>query len=207
MPKLVLDGQHVEAEKGWTILDTARYYGVDIPTLCYVDGLSAYSACRLCVVEVTRGKRNRMVASCSFPVQDGIEVKTKSQRVRKARRMLIELMLASTPNSRTLQCLASEYGVTKIRFKGEDRNCLLCGLCVRICDEQMQGGAIGFARRGIDREVSMPFHQTPEACRECGACLYICPVCELPCGGPLQPGELCNACLDTVQIDPFPSGD
>jgi predicted molibdopterin-dependent oxidoreductase YjgC len=121
--------------------------------------------------------------------------------------MIIELMLATTPNSRTLQCLASKYGVTRVRFKAEDRRCILCGLCVRICDEQMTGGAIGFAQRGVEREVSMPFHKTPEACRECGACMYVCPVCELPCQGVMEPGSLCNACLDSVQLDPFPSRD
>jgi bidirectional [NiFe] hydrogenase diaphorase subunit len=134
---LILDGQRVDAEEGWTILETAKYYGIDIPTLCYVEGLSAYSGCRICVVEVKRGTRSKLVASCSFPVEDGIEVKTNSQRVRKARNMIIELMLAETPNSRTLQCLASKYGVTKIRFEGEDQHCILCGLCVRMCDEQM----------------------------------------------------------------------
>jgi NADH dehydrogenase/NADH:ubiquinone oxidoreductase subunit G len=207
MINLVIDGQSVKAEEGWTILEAAREYGVDIPTLCYMDGLSPYSACRLCVVEVIRGSRSRLVASCSCPVEEGIEVRTKSSRVRKSRNMIIELMLATTPNSRTLQCLASKYGVTRVRFKGEDRRCLLCGLCVRVCDEQMRGGAIGFARRGIEREVSIPFHKTPEACRQCGACLYICPVCELPCRGQMEPGELCNACLDAVQLDPFPSRD
>jgi bidirectional [NiFe] hydrogenase diaphorase subunit len=204
---LIIDGQSVHAEEGWTILDTANYYGVEIPTLCYVEGLSAFSACRVCVVELKRGERSRLVASCSFPVEEGIEIKTNSERVRKARNVIIELMLAEAPNSRTLQCLASKYGVREVRFQGEDRNCILCGLCVRICDEQMQAGAIAFAKRGIEREVSMPFHKTPEACRECGACLYVCPVCEIPCQGPLQPGELCNACLDAVQLDPFPSGD
>lgn len=204
---VLIDGQNVPVEQGWTVLDTARYYGIEIPTLCYMDGLSPYSACRLCVVEVVKRGRSKLVASCSCPVEDGMEVVTKSQRVMKARRMIIELMLATTPNSRTLQCLASEFGVTKVRFKGEDRRCILCGLCVRICDEQMTGGAIGFVRRGVEREVSMPFHKTPEACRECGACLYVCPVCELPCPGTLEPGELCNACLDSVRLDPFPSRD
>ena len=207
MVELVIDGQKVKAEDTWTILEAARYYGIDIPTLCYVDGLTPYSACRLCVVEVLRGERSRLVASCSCPVEEGVEVRTKSKKVKRSRKVIIELMLATTPNSRTLQCLASKYGVTEVRFKGEDRRCLLCGLCVRICDEQMMGGAIGFARRGVEREVAMPFHKTPEACRQCGACLYICPVCELPCPGTLQPGELCNACLDAVQIDPFPSRD
>ncbi len=207
MVNVVIDGQRLEAEEGWTLLDAATYYGIFIPTLCYRDGLSAYSACRLCVVEVKRGSRSKLVASCSCPVEEGMDVKTKSERVMKARRMIIELMLATTPNSRTLQCLASEYGVKQVRFASEDRSCLLCGLCVRMCDEQMQGGAIAFAKRGVEREVSMPFHKTPEACRECGACLYICPVCELPCKGPMQPGELCNACLDELRLDAFPSGD
>lgn len=203
----ILDGQRVEAEEGTTILETARYYGVDIPTLCYVEGLSPYSACRLCVVESIKNGRSRMVASCSCPVSEGIEVRTKSEKVLKARRMLVELMLASCPNSRTLQCLASSLGIERIRFKGEDRGCLLCGLCVRMCAEQMQGGAIGFAERGVERDVAMPFHKRTDACRECGACLYICPVCELPCPGLLEPGELCDACLDTVRLDSFPSRD
>lgn len=207
MVNLVLDGQSVVAEEGWTILETAAYYGIEIPTLCHMEGLTPFGACRVCVVEVRRGERSRLVASCSFPVEEGIEVVTGSERVKRARNMIIELMLATTPNSRTLQCMASRYGVTRIRFKGEDRNCILCGLCVRICDEQMSGGAIGFARRGIEREVSMPFHKTPEACRECGACLYVCPVCELPCQGVMKAGELCNACLDSLQLEAFPSGD
>lgn len=204
MVRLIIDGQSVEAEEGWTVLEAARYYGVEIPTLCYVEGLPSYSACRLCIVEIIRGGRSQLSASCSYPVQEGIEVRTNSQKVRRARKVIIELLLASCPNSRTLQCLASRYGVTKIRLRPEDRGCILCGLCVRMCKEQMQAGAIGFVNRGTGREVAMPFHAKSEACRECGACLYVCPVCELPCPGPLQPGQLCNACLDYLQLEAFP---
>jgi bidirectional [NiFe] hydrogenase diaphorase subunit len=207
MVELVIDGQSVKAEDGWTILDAARYYGIEIPTLCHEEGLSSYSACRLCTVEIISGGRSKLSASCSFPVKEGIEVRTNSRRVREARKIIIELMLASCPNSRTLQCLASRYGVTKMRFRAEDRGCLLCGLCIRMCREQMQAGAIGFVSRGTDRKVIMPFRTRSEQCRECGACLYICPVCELPCQGPMQPGELCNACLDTVQLEAFPCKD
>jgi NADH dehydrogenase/NADH:ubiquinone oxidoreductase subunit G len=205
MVRLVIDGQSVEADESWTVLEAARHYGVEIPTLCYVEGLSPYSACRLCIVEIIRGGRSRLSASCSYPVQEGIEVRTNSEKVRRARKVIIELLLASCPNSRTLQCLASKYGVTRIRFRVEDRGCILCGLCVRMCKEQMQAGAIGFANRGTGREVAMPFHARSEVCRECGACLYVCPVCELPCPGPLRPGQLCNSCLDTVQLEAFPS--
>ncbi len=207
MINLVIDGQSVEAEEGWTILETARYYGIEILTLCYEEGLSPYSACRLCTVEIINGGRSKLSASCSFPVQEGIEVRTNSRRVREARKIILELMLASCPNSRTLQCLASKYGVSRIRFRCEDRGCLLCGLCIRMCKEQMQAGAIGFVSRGTDRKVIMPFHTRSDRCRECGACLYICPVCELPCQGPMRPGELCNACLDTVQLEAFPCKD
>ncbi len=207
MINLVIDGQSVEAERGWTVLEAARHYGVDIPTLCHKDGLSDYSACRLCVVEIRRGNRTRLTASCSLPVEEGIEVLTNSVKVQKARKIIIELMLASCPSSRTLQCLASKYGVTKIRYKSEDRGCILCGLCVRMCEEQMGAGAIGFFYRGTGRKVAMPFHTRNELCRECGGCLYICPVCELPCRGPMQPGELCNACLDTLQLEAFPCRD
>lgn len=207
MVNIVIDGMPVAAEDGATVLEAARRYGFEIPTLCYAEGLSPFGACRLCVVEVKRGGRSRLVASCSCPVQEGMRVQTASERVLKARRMIIELMLATTPNSRTVQCLASRYGVTRVRFEGEDRDCLLCGLCVRMCDEQMQGGAIAFAHRGVERSVSMPFHRTPEACRECGACLYICPACELPCSGPMGPGEICNACLNTAPAEMFAAGD
>ncbi|MBN1289840.1 MAG: (2Fe-2S)-binding protein [Actinobacteria bacterium] len=204
MVKLIIDGQHIEVEDGLTVLEAAKRYGIDIPTLCHDEGLSEYGACRICMVELKKGERSSLVASCCFPVRDGIEILTDSLRVQKARKMIIELMLASCPNSRTLQCLASKYGVTRVRFKSEDRGCLLCGLCVRMCEQQMKGGAIGFAGRGVGREVAMPFHHAPAECRECGACLYICPVCELPCCGPLQPGELCNSCFENIRIEPFP---
>ncbi len=208
MVNLVIDGQHLEAEEGWTVLEAARYYGINtIPTLCYKEGLSTDSSCRLCVVEVISGGRSRLSASCSYPVQEGIEVRTNSQKVRQARKIIIELLLASCPNSKTLQCLASQYGVKELRFRVEDRGCILCGLCVRMCQEQMRAGAIGFINRGTEREVSMPFHKRYEICRECGACLYICPVCELQCRGRREPGDLCNGCFDALRLEPFPSGE
>jgi predicted molibdopterin-dependent oxidoreductase YjgC len=85
-------------------------------------------------------------------------------------------------------------GVEKVRFKMEDKDCILCGLCVRMCEEQMRSGAIGLMGRGLSREA-VPFSMVRETCRNCGACMYICPVVDLQCRGIKSPGELCNSCL------------
>jgi len=195
MVTLTIDGVKVQAEEGTTLLEVAKFYGIDIPTLCYNDELTAYGACRLCTVEVDDGRITRLVASCLYPVKDGIRVKTHSERVINGRKMILELLIAKCPNSKTLQDLASQMGLEKIRFKMENEDCVLCGLCVRMCAEQMGSGAIGFVGRGQKREVATPFHIASEICRNCGACMYICPAVGVQCRGIKSPGELCNSCL------------
>jgi len=195
MVTLTIDGVKVQAEEGTALLEVAKFYGIDIPTLCYNDELTPYGACRLCTVEVDDGRRTSLVASCLYPVKDGIRVKTHSERVIKGRKMILELLIAKCPNSKTLQDLASRMGLEKIRFKIENEDCILCGLCVRMCAEQMGSGAIGFVGRGQKREVATPFHMVSEICRNCGACMYICPAVGVQCRGIKSPGELCNSCL------------
>jgi len=195
MVTLTIDGINVQAEEGTTLLEVAKFYGIDIPTLCHNDELTPYGACRLCTVEVDDGRRTRLVASCLYPVKNGIKVKTHSERVIKGRKMILELLIAKCPNSKTLQDLASQMGLEKIRFKMENKDCILCGLCVRMCAEQMGSGAIGFVGRGQKREVATPFHMASEICRNCGACMYICPAVGVQCRGIKSPGELCNSCL------------
>ena len=195
MVTLTIDGIKVQAEEGTTLLEVAKFYGIDIPTLCHNDELTPYGACRLCTVEVDDGRRTRLVASCLYPVKNGIKVKTHSERVIKGRKMILELLIAKCPNSKTLQDLASQMGLEKIRFKMENKDCILCGLCVRMCAEQMGSGAIGFVGRGQKREVATPFHMASEICRNCGACMYICPAVGVQCRGIKSPGELCNSCL------------
>ena len=195
MVNLTIDGVEVQAEEGATVLEVARFYGFDIPTLCYHDELTPYGACRLCTVEVKDGNRRRLVASCLYPVKEGLVVKTSSEKIVKGRKLLLELLIARCPNSKRLQDMASKMGVEQIRFKMENSDCILCGLCVRMCAEQMQGGAIGFVGRGQKREVVTPFHEANEVCRNCGACMYICPAVTLQCRGVKSPGELCNSCL------------
>jgi NADH dehydrogenase/NADH:ubiquinone oxidoreductase subunit G len=195
MVNLIIDGVKVQAEEDSTILGVARFYGINIPTLCYHEELTPYGACRLCIVEVKDGRRTRLVASCLYPVREGIEVKTHSERVMNGRKLILELLLARCPNSKNLQDLASQMGLEHVRFKMENEDCILCGLCVRMCAEQMGSGAIGFAGRGQKREVVTPFRTASDICRNCGACMYICPVVDLQCRGVKSPGELCNSCL------------
>ncbi len=195
MINLKINGLEVKAEEGWTILDTTKFYGLEIPTLCYDEGLSTYGGCRLCLVEIGKGPKTKLVSSCTYPVEEGLVVRTDTKRVIETRKMMIELMLSTAPNSKVIQDLASKFGVTQVRFKIRNEECVLCGLCVRICKEQMDGQAIGFQKRGYKRKISTPFDIRSEECRLCGGCMYICPACQLRCQGPQADTDVCNACL------------
>jgi NADH dehydrogenase/NADH:ubiquinone oxidoreductase subunit G len=195
MIELNLNGLGVKAEEGWTLLETAQFYGLAIPTLCYHEGLTEFGGCRLCLVEIGEPPKSKLVTSCTYPAEEGLVVRTDSNRVWSARRMMIELMLSTAPGSKVLQDLASRFGVTKVRFPIRNEECVLCGLCTRICAEQMDAEAIGFQQRGHKRKISTPFDMRSEVCRLCGACMYICPVCQLRCQGPNADTALCNGCL------------
>jgi NADH dehydrogenase/NADH:ubiquinone oxidoreductase subunit G len=190
-----LNGLDVQAEEGWTVLETAKFYGLAIPTLCYNEGLSSYGGCRLCLVEIGVEPRTKLVSSCTYPAEESLVVHTDTRRVVEARRMMIELMLSVAPFSKQIQDLASKFGVTKMRFTPRNEECILCGLCVRMCAEQMDGRAIGFQNRGSKRKISTPFDVRSEECRLCGGCIYICPACQLRCQGPEAETAVCNACL------------
>lgn len=197
MIEFVLNGLEVHVEEGTTILEAARFYGLEIPTLCYNEGLSSYGACRLCLVELELSPgRSKLVTSCTSKVRAGQIIRTHSTRVLKARKMLIELYVATCPSSKVIQDLASRYSVTKVRFKVKHDECILCGLCVRMCAEQMQGNAIGFVGRGSERLITTPFRKKAEECRLCGGCSYICPACQARCQGPQEESVLCNACVN-----------
>jgi NADH dehydrogenase/NADH:ubiquinone oxidoreductase subunit G len=195
MIKITINGLDVEVEEGWTLLEAAGFLGLEIPTLCYDDGLSPYGGCRLCLVEIGENEKAKMVSSCTYPVQEGLVVRTDTKKVLEARKMNIELMLSIAPNSKVIQDLASKFGVTRVRFKIRNEECVLCGLCVRMCREQMDGKAIGFVNRGIDMRITTPFDKKSEECRLCGGCIYICPACQLRCQGPDAETAVCNACL------------
>ena len=190
-----MNGLEVKAEEGSTLLDTARFYGLEIPTLCHNEGLTPFGGCRLCLVEIGEGLKSKPVSSCTYPAEEGLVVRTDTNRVWAARRMMIELMLAMAPGSKILQDLASRFNVTQVRFALRNGECVLCGLCTRICAEQMDAEAIGFQQRGHKRKISTPFDARSEVCRLCGACMYICPACQLRCQGPAADTAICNGCL------------
>jgi heterodisulfide reductase subunit A len=177
MIPVTIDGHRVEVEEEATILEAAQRLGIDIPTLCHHPALESYAACRMCIVEITYNGRSRLVTSCNYPIRWEIEVQTASERVLSGRKMLAELLLARCPSAPEIQELAASLGVTEMRFEPgrEDELCYLCGLCVRVCEEQIGQSAISFVGRGVDREVGTPFFEFSDACIACGACAFICP--------------------------------
>lgn len=174
--KITIDGQKYEAQYGEYILDVAWRNNIFIPTLCHLEALPGQGNCRLCIVEVLEGKRRRVVVSCSYPVKGEIEVLTNSERIRKMRKNIVRLLAAAAPDSDFMKELQKEYGLQgEERFqvtRGED--CILCGLCVRACEE-LGIYAISTVNRGITKKVSTPFTEPSEVCIGCGACAYVCP--------------------------------
>lgn len=177
---LTIDDRRVVTTPGDTLLTAARRHGIRIPTLCQHRAVSPYGSCRLCVVEVSSAERHRLVVACVYEPKDGDIVETGSDRVRAARRMVLEFLLARCPGVKQIQELAKEYGATGKLFRshaGDDpaRRCILCGLCVRVCDRVVGQHALGYLGRGADRRVDTPFGIQSEECIGCGACAHVCP--------------------------------
>lgn len=177
MPRLTINGKKVRVKKGAMVLHAARKLGIHIPTLCYHEALKPYGACRLCLVEVVKGPKPGLVTACTEPAIEGMEVLTDTELVEKRRRVIMELLLARNPDSPRLRELAAEFGVTETRFEpcAAPDDCILCGLCSRVCAELIGQAAISFVHRGTDRKVMPPFDETSEMCMACGACVAVCP--------------------------------
>ena len=207
MITLDINGVPVEVEKGTTLLEAAQFMGFPIPTLCHMEGLSPYGACRLCLVEIGNGENSKLVSSCTYPAEEGLQVRTASARVVRTRKMILELLLASCPQSKTIQDLAAAHDVRQQRFLQEYEDCILCGRCVRICEEQMMAKAIGFRGRGESRSIGTPFDIQSDVCRQCGACIYVCPACELRCTYTEPEKAICGGCANLsppcVEVEQF----
>ena len=173
---VTVDGRRAEFARGTTILEAARRMGVSIPTLCHCPGLSPYGACRVCLVEIETPRGPRQVASCSYPVEEGLVVHTATEPVLQSRRTVVELLLAQAPDSPDLRRFAEELGVATTPFEPEaEGKCILCGLCVRACNELMGRGAINMFHRGAKRVVRAAFGDPTDQCQACGACAIVCP--------------------------------
>ena len=198
---ITLNGHNCWAKPGETILDVAQREGINIPTLCHLKDFSPTGSCRICTVEVAG--TGSLVPACAYPVQEGMEIRTNSPRVRRARKTIIELLVANHPQdclfcvrsgNCELQKLTQEYGVRTHRYQGERRRaridiaspaverdpekCILCGRCVRVCHETQQVGAIDFVHRGFRSAVAPALERSLNTvtCVDCGQCVVHCPV-------------------------------
>ena len=172
---LTIDGTEVEVQEGDSVLAAAKKLGIWIPTLCHNDALEPQGACRLCLVEIeTQGRRQR-VASCAHPVTNGLKVFTDTEEVLENRKIVAELLLARCSENDQVKELCAKIGVTDTPFKKKEEDCVLCGICVRMCNERMKVGAINFMSRGENRKVGTPFDEYSPVCMTCGACESTCP--------------------------------
>lgn len=218
MINIEVNDKKVTAKRGETLLDSLNRAGIKVPTLCHMSHLFPTGACRLCVVEVD-GQRN-LVPSCSFPVAEGMKIRTHSPRAVRARKTIIELLLANHPDdclycvrngNCTLQDLSAELGVRERRYSGEkssyeldvsnpaverDPNkCILCGKCVRVCEEVQGVAAIDFIGRGSHSHIGTAFNEglNISSCINCGQCIMVCPT------GALREQSSLKVVLDAIK--------
>ena len=172
---LQIDGKEIGAKQGMTVLEAAQSAGISIPTLCHHEKLEPYGGCRLCIVEVEVNGWTKRVVSCVYPVEENLVVKTRSEKIDKIRKVILELLLAHSPDSPELQDLAQAYGADKDRFEKDPSFCIHCGLCVRYCAEVKKKNAVGFIDRGIRKEISFIPDIAAKECWDCKECFPLCP--------------------------------
>ena len=179
MVTITINGKVVRAQEGEMLLAVCRREGIDIPALCHHDAVEPFGACRLCMVEITKDEWNgwrNFVTSCLYPVEEGLIVQTHSPKVIELRRTVLDLLLARSPNSTVLQKLAAEHGVNRTRYEivPDGDNCILCGLCTRVC-ARLGFHAIATVGRGHRKEVAPPLKEAPPDCVGCLSCVQVCP--------------------------------
>ncbi len=196
---LQIDGKEVAVSEGTTILEAARSLGIEIPTVCDHAQLSPYGACRICTVEADANGRTNLVASCQYPVEKDMVVRTKTEQIDKIRKVLLEQMLSHAPDSEQLVALGQIYGADRDRFEKESSFCILCGLCVRYCAEVKKKDAISFFDRGAKREIAFLPEIAMQECWDCKECFPLCPT------SALQAAYVLTEALMTPSVVPTPS--
>lgn len=181
--EITINGVKAKAEAGESLLEVIRHYGFEVPSLCHHHAVEPCGACRVCLVSVTDPSgKTKLATSCNYQVREGLDVVTDSEEIRRNRAMVLELMLTES-SAPEVKKLAAQYGVTESRFASEETKklaeerdgCILCGLCVRVCEEVVEVSALNFMGRGDKRDVGTPYLETPQACIACGSCAYVCP--------------------------------
>ena len=175
MIALTIDGKELEVEAGRTLLEAARENGIHIPTLCYHEALKPFGGCRMCVVELETPRGPRVVASCTYPVENGAVVHTDTEQIGQLRKVAAQLLLARAGHTPFIQELAASVGVDSTPYTLATDSCVLCSRCVRACREIVGIGAISMANRGSDRMVAPPFSISSADCIECATCVQVCP--------------------------------
>ncbi len=180
MVTVKIDGIEVQVPVDTPILKAAEKAGIWIPTMCHNDLIEPYGVCRLCSVEIVRGKRTRIVTACNYPVREGLTVQTNTDKIKWIRKLIMELMISRWPNVKVVRETAERLEVLKPRFECLEKDeaedaCILCGMCVNVCRDLVKAEVLGFANRGIAREVVLPFDKKSDQCIVCGACAHVCP--------------------------------
>ena len=173
--QLEIDGKQVTATKGMTLLEAAQSVGIEIPTLCHHEKLEPFGACRLCIVEVEVNGWTKLVVSCVYLAEENIIVRTRSEKIDRIRKTIIELLMAHAPDAPKLIEYAEEYGADRNRYEKDASFCIHCGLCVRYCAEITKKNAIGFVDRGINKEISFIPEIAAKECSDCKECFPLCP--------------------------------
>ena len=176
---LQIDGKEIIAKEGMTVLEAAQSAEISIPILCYHEKLEPFGGCRICIVELEGQDWTRLVVSCVYLVEDNLVVRTRSEKIDRIRKTILELQLSHAPDSTELQDLAQEYGADKDRFEKEASFCINCGLCVRYCDEIKKKNAVGFIDRGARKEISFIPEIASKECWNCKECFPLCPTSAL----------------------------
>ncbi|MCX5779954.1 MAG: 2Fe-2S iron-sulfur cluster-binding protein [Firmicutes bacterium] len=173
--KIIIDQQELEVNPGVTILEAARQHGIHIPTLCYHEAFGGQGMCRMCMVEVEKANSRQIVAACTYPIHAEIEVHTSTPAIEKGRRTIVSLLYRSAPNSEFMARLYREYNCVENRLEiNTNERCILCRLCVRVCEE-IGSSAISAVLRGTDKRIGTPFDEASAVCIGCAACANICP--------------------------------
>ena len=172
---LQIDGKEVKAKEGMTVLEAAQGEGISIPTLCHHEKLEPFGGCRICMVEIEVRGWTQLVVSCVYPAKENLVVRTRTEKIDRIRKTILELLLAHAPDAPDLQELAQEYGADKNRFEKDASFCIHCGLCVRYCAEVKKKYAVGFVDRGIRKEISFIPEISARECWECKECFELCP--------------------------------